>query len=282
MRFVSHVLSLIAASTVLLAQTVASANSCALEFAALDSAFPRLAPQAKLSVEQAIDYLAEFEGHFKSVTDDLQNQLSRATLAGATRSQLQSKFEAERLALQGRLTALTDQTLEASDSFIRQDFESSVETLRRASAGFHRHTLIAIRREQGASFSDISENPELISPRLTYQVPVPDSIFGASAAGKLSVRFSEEVVSELIKAPHESHRFMRSLLKGYIGPHAGDGILRITDQHEDLVEIKFVSKGAHRLIGCRRPGGLIEVLKYYEKRNEGAGGSLKRFAKLCE
>jgi hypothetical protein len=75
---------------------------------------------------------------------------------------------------------------------------------------------------------------------------------------------------------------MRSIVKGYVGPHGGDGILRITDRHEALVEIKFVSKGNSKLIGCRRAGGLIEILRFYEKHNEGAGGSLKRFAKLCD
>jgi hypothetical protein len=275
-------LTSLAAIFLLFSHEKAAANSCALDFASLDAAFPRLTTTDKLGIEGAVDYLAEFEGHLKTVIDSLQTNLTDAGLSGSNRSQIQASLDAESLSIQRRLSTLADQTLESSGSFLPHEFETAVESIRRSALGLQRQTTIAIRRERGATFSEISENPELISSRITYQVPIPDSISGASAAGKLSVRFADEVVSELVKAPHESHRFMRSLMKGYIGPHAGDGILRITDQHEDLVEIKFVSKGAHRLIGCRRSGGLIEILKYYEKKNEGSGGSLKRFAKLCE
>lgn len=261
---------------------LANAGTCALEFANLEIELPRFSISGQVPSEKAIDFLADLETRVQNLASELKVHVANSGLSGSPRSSIQSQLDSETQQLQARVGALIDKTLEDGSQTVGHEFEMATENLRRTAMSLRRNTLIAIRREQGAAFSEIAENPELISSRHTYNVPVPDSISGASAAGRLTVRFSSEVIDELVKAPHESHRFMRSLIKGYVGSHAGDGILRITDQHEDLVEIKFVSKGAHRLIGCRRPGGLIEILKYYEKRNEGAGGSLKRYAKLCD
>lgn len=80
--------------------------------------------------------------------------------------------------------------------------------------------------------TQFAENPELISPLLTYDVPQPNSSTGVQSATKLSVKFNSDVIDELRKDPHSASRFLRSMVKGYVGAHGGDGILRITDQQQ--------------------------------------------------
>lgn len=251
-------------------------------FCALDYASFFKGQQQPLRVEGAIDYLVQFDSTFRAAKDSLRSEITSAALPPGEREALLQDFESKLAAVDSQYENLTNRTLEWSVEEARREFPSMAEGLRRAADNSLLAARTALRREQGASFNELADNPDLISPRLSYEVPQPSSSTGVQSANKLSVKFNAAVIEELRKDPHSASRFLRSMVKGYVGAHGGDGILRITDQHEALVEIKFVSKGNSRLIGCRRAGGLIEILRYYEKHNEGTGGSLKRFAKLCD
>ncbi|MDZ4085010.1 MAG: hypothetical protein U1E10_18860 [Bdellovibrionales bacterium] len=250
---------------------------CALDYATFFKG-----QQQPLRVEGAIDYLVQFDSTFRAAKDGLRSEITSATLPQGERLALLQDFQSKVAAIDSQYESLTNRTLEWSVEEARREFPSMAEGLRRAAENSLSEGRTALRREQGASFNELADNPDLISPRLSYEVPQPSSSTGVQSANKLSVKFNAAVIEELRKDPHSASRFLRSMVKGYVGAHGGDGILRITDQHEALVEIKFVSKGNSRLIGCRRAGGLIEILRYYEKHNEGTGGSLKRFAKLCD
>ncbi len=67
-------------------------------------------------------------------------------------------------------------------------------------------------------------------------------------------------------------RLFRSVKKGIVPPVSGPGVVRLTDVHRNLVEVKIVRKGVTRLIGCLN-GGHLTVMKVYHKRNEGKGGA---------
>ncbi len=236
-----------------------------------------------VTIDRAVDYLVQFDESLSAATSTLRSDISSSSaLTGSQRQALLNEFESRYAAVKDQYEELTNKALEWSVSEAQREFPSRVEALRRSAESTVVQTRTALRREQGASFNELTDNPELISSKLVYEVPQPSSTSGNQSVNKLSVKFNDAVISELRKDPHSASRFLRSMVKGYVGAHAGDGILRITDQHEALVEIKFVSKGNSRLIGCRRAGGLIELLRFYEKHNEGGSGSLKRFAKLCD
>ena len=133
-------------------------------------------------------------------------------------------------------------------------------------------------------FARLIEKPTEIREGTRYEVPQASGVAGSTSAKKLSVSFTREVLDYFGIDLERGSRFLRAIQKGYIGSGSGSGIVRITDHHEDLVEIKVIGgkEGNQRLIGCRRADGYIEVLKVYEKRNEGGGGSLKHFAELCD
>lgn len=134
------------------------------------------------------------------------------------------------------------------------------------------------------SFKDLIETPAQIRVATKYDVPQASGVAGSTSAKKLSVSFTREVLDYFAVDLERGSRFLRAIQKGYIGTGSGSGIVRITDHHEALVEIKVIGgkEGNQRLLGCRRADGYIEILKVYEKRNEGGGGSLKHFAELCE
>ena len=254
-----------------------STTACSIEFASF-----KIGPGQPMQIEDAIEFLVQFDSHLATLSESVTSDFAKANLTTQLREQLKTNFVNQTTKLKADYDQLTNNALEWSVEEARREFPNRAEALRRSAESIFTQTRTALRREQGASFNELADNPDLISPRLSYEVPQPSSSTGVQSANKLSVKFNAAVIDELRKDPHSASRFMRSMIKGYVGAHGGDGILRITDQHEALVEVKFVSKGNSRLIGCRRAGGLIEILRFYEKHNEGTGGSLKRFAKLCD
>ncbi len=134
------------------------------------------------------------------------------------------------------------------------------------------------------SYGQLIEQPELLKIGTVYAVPQASGQGGQASLHKVSVKFSQDVLDYFREDVQRGHRFLRAIQKGYVPGKSGSGIVRITDQHENLVEVKVIggNEGHQRLIGCRHADGVISILKVYEKHNEGGGGALKKFASLCE
>lgn len=251
---------------------------CPEEFASFKLGSP-VGYSRDLKIEQAVDYMVQLESQIESSAKLVRGSFTDSRLPVGLRNQMSGDFERELSDIKKSYESLVDKSLEWSVAEAQVEFAPRAEALRRSAESLFKRSRIAIRRESGATFAEMMDNPELISSRLIYEVPQADSSTGAHAANKLSVRFHQSVIDELRKDHQSSARFFRAMIKGYVGTHSGDGILRITDAGE-LVEVKHMAKN-HRLIGCRRPGGLIELVRYHEKHNDGGSGSLKQYAKLC-
>ncbi len=134
------------------------------------------------------------------------------------------------------------------------------------------------------SYAQLIEQPELLKIGAVYEVPQASGQGGQATLHKVSVKFSKDIIDYFREDVQRGHRFLRAIQKGYVPGKSGSGIVRITDQHENLVEVKVIggNEGHQRLIGCREPDGIISILKVYEKHNEGGSGALKKFASLCD
>lgn len=98
--------------------------------------------------------------------------------------------------------------------------------------------------------------------------------------GLSTVRFTREFVGEFIELePEFGRRFLRAIQRGFKPAASGSGLVRITDVHKALVEVKVIGT-KERLLGCLRSGEL-ELRRVITKRNENKGGALARYRDLC-
>lgn len=163
------------------------------------------------------------------------------------------------------------------------DYQNPMNELRRDLQRTRQYLRFLTQRFEIHNIMELIEEPQMILSNYEYLVPQAYSISGKPSSQKMSVRFSEETAEFIKSDVAGGARFLRSILKGYVPAGSGSGIVRITDQHENLIEIKTIGgrEGNTRLIGCRGAAGSITILKVYEKKNEGGGGSLKKFSLLC-
>ncbi len=97
-----------------------------------------------------------------------------------------------------------------------------------------------------------------------------------------TVSFEDRALKEMQKLDDLTvERLLRSIKKGFVPPVSGPGVVRLTDIHRALVEVKIVKKGVTRLIGCFESGHLY-VKRVYHKRNEGRGSALGNYRDLCD
>lgn len=97
-----------------------------------------------------------------------------------------------------------------------------------------------------------------------------------------TVSFESQALKEMLRLDSLTvERLLRSLKKGFVPPQSGPGVVRLTDLHKNLVEVKIVKKSVTRLIGCFQSGHLI-VKRVYHKRNEGHGRGLGVYRDLCD
>lgn len=113
-----------------------------------------------------------------------------------------------------------------------------------------------------------------IRPGLVYIIENTDRHLG-------SVQFSEDVTGDLEDVDSRfPARLLRAILHGFVGAHSRSGIVRLRDIHKDLVEVKVIGTDL-RVLGCVNKGHLT-LKRMIKKRNENKGGSLARYAYLCE
>lgn len=118
----------------------------------------------------------------------------------------------------------------------------------------------------------IIENPSRLEAESDYQTGDPHL---------KTVSFEDRAVKEMARLDDLTvERLLRSIKKGFVPPVSGPGVVRLTDLHKNLVEVKIVKKGVTRLIGCFEAGHLY-VKRVYHKRNEGRGGALGTYRDLC-
>lgn len=245
--------------------------------------FKGLSPKP-LDANEALDRLAGLESDLSSAETAMPSRIGALKLPSKDAFQLTNEKHLELSTLKSDYETLADDLL--SDDLTRiGNFESRIQNLR---ARLHAVSDLSVSSAptpvKPRPFQELIDSPNLLKASVRYEVPQAAASAGAANVKKLSVSFTREVLDYFGVDAERGPRFLRAIQKGYVGSGAGSGIVRITDQHEALVEIKVIGgkEGHQRLIGCRRSDGYIEILKVYEKRNEGAGGSLKHFAELCE
>ena len=248
--------------------------------------FKNLSP-APVDPSQALDRLVTLETDIATAETTVRNRISSLRLSSKEAFHLTNEKHLEITEIQANYEALTDDLLSETPSRFA-DFESRFQSIK--SRLEHALSFNELKRTATApqastqKFQDLIESPHLLEVATHYEVPQAAAVAGAASAKKLSVSFTREILDYFKADLERGSRFLRAIQKGYTGTASGSGIVRITDHHEALVEIKVIGgkEGHQRLIGCRRSDGYIEILKVYEKRNQGSGGSLKHFAELCD
>jgi hypothetical protein len=239
----------------------------------------------------ALEILVGFEKRLDEAAASIDHSVHHSGIPIADQSKASAERHAQIAAIRVKYEQLSDAVLEAdavpgADAALVANFESQIEELESQLMGVSRTVVFAKPSADIAplAFSDVIEKPSLLKANTHYEVPVANTITGVASAHKLSVNFAPEVLDYFTADSQRGSRFLRAIQKGYVPSGSGSGIVRITDQHEKLVEVKVIggNEGHQRLIGCRQGDGTIAILKVYEKRNEGGGGSLKRFASLCD
>lgn len=229
-----------------------------------------------------LDRLVAFESEFGKAENVINDHIKTLSLPPKDSFRIANEKHLEILKLRAQYETLADDLL-SEDAKRMGSFESRLEQMRER---LERTTDIRAITANPAvrEFKDLIETPTLLRAETRYDVPQASGVAGSASAKKVSVSFTREVLDYFFVDLERGSRFLRAIQKGYIGSGSGSGIVRITDHHEALVEIKVIGgkEGHQRLIGCRRNDGYIEILKVYEKRNEGGGGSLKHFAELCD
>ncbi len=205
-------------------------------------------------------------------------------LEGVEKSRFASERKIEIAAIRSEYERLADAVLsEKPEALIGFDeaYGSLRNRLSEVSNPTSRGTAAAT---SSLSYAQLIEQPELLKTGAVYEVPQASGQGGQASLHKVSVKFSQDVLDYFRDDVQRGHRFLRAIQKGYVPGKSGSGIVRITDQHENLVEVKVIggNEGHQRLIGCRQADGMISILKVYEKHNEGGGGALKKFASLCD
>lgn len=247
--------------------------------------FKTLSP-APVDPSQALDRLVTLETDISNAETTVRNRISSLKLSSKEAFRLTNEKHLEITEIQANYEALTDDLLSETPARFA-DFESRFQSIKSRlehALSFNELKRTLTAPTNGPRFQELIESPQLLEVAAHYDVPQAAAVAGSASAKKLSVSFTREVLDYFKADLERGSRFLRAIQKGYIGTGSGSGIVRITDHHEALVEIKVIGgkEGHQRLIGCRRADGYIEILKVYEKRNEGSGGSLKHFAELCD
>ncbi len=133
------------------------------------------------------------------------------------------------------------------------------------------------------SFSELMGAPQTVKADFIYQLEPSIDSQGNQRKEQRSVQFSQEIVDFFSERPGSPQFFFRAIQQGYVGPFSGAGIMRISDVHPDLIEVKWPNgpEGNYRLMGCRHKAGHLIIKKVYFKRNSGHSGSLAIFRNLC-
>lgn len=228
-----------------------------------------------------LDRLVAFESEIDKAESMIHSRIKALGLSTKDSFHLTNEKHLEVMKIRSQYETLSDDLLSEDIKRIG-DIENRL-TQMRAQLGQTLDVHASTAKPVEYEFKDFIEAPSRIQFGTRYEVPQASGIAGTASAKKLSVSFTREVLNYFSVDLERGSRFLRAIQKGYIGSGSGSGIVRVTDQHEALVEIKVIGgkEGNQRLIGCRRTDGLIEIMRVYEKRNEGGGGSLKHFAELC-
>lgn len=270
----------LAVLVILILTTVKPLRVFAVSDSSCATKFQGVAKEPK-QIASDLDRLIAFETDLQTAYAAIGSQLKTLNLSSKDAFRTANEKHLEILAIRTHYETLADDLLSENIGRIgdfERRFQEIQEQLLKAKEVKAAQPNIAPDR-----FSDLIDAPSRLKAEIQYEVPQAASVAGASSTKKLSVSFSREILDYFNADIERGSRFLRAIQKGYIGTAAGSGIVRITDHHEALVEIKVIGgkEGHQRLIGCRKNEGFIQILKVYEKRNEGAGGSLKHFAALC-
>ncbi len=121
-----------------------------------------------------------------------------------------------------------------------------------------------------SKLTDLIRSPRSLDEKVDYY----------SQSGLL-INFEEKAIKEIVNLDMQTFiRLLRAIQKGFVPAHGGTGIYRATDVHTKFIEVKIVGRGIKRLVGCLDGRKLI-IKRVYAKQNEGKGGSLSKFKKLC-
>ncbi len=165
-----------------------------------------------------------------------------------------------------KIDSLTELVLEEKPvQVIKDAFKQTLEYIR----GLNSSSAQAVIQQSLINWID---RPDKISVDVDYSLPHSNLelvLFEAHAAKDFVVLNKEY-----------GQKLLRGLLKGFVAPKSGSGIVRMTDVHKNFIEVKGLPS-LYRLLGCIE-GNRLRIKKVYHKRNEGAGGSLATFSSLCK
>ncbi|CAN5686243.1 hypothetical protein BH10BDE1_BH10BDE1_00750 [soil metagenome] len=280
--FLTHILFLLGLSVPFFGPRVSWAGdaNCIVSYASIEAL-------ATHEGQQPLEQLVAFESLLESAEKSIDASLHDLHLSAVDRSKLASSRHSLLADIRVQFEGVSDGVLSESPERL-QRFNHDFSTLRQRlieAIDFKKTTGAAVATTETAHpFHSLIETPSLLKTGVTYEVPQAAGHGGEASIHKVSTTFSQDVLDYFKADATRGSRFLRAIQKGYVPSGSGSGIVRITDQHEKLVEIKVIggNEGHQRLIGCRQADGLIHILKVYEKRNEGGGGSLKRYASLCD
>lgn len=242
---------------------------------------PAFALSEVSSVDQAVDHLASLEGLLKETREALTASIVREVKDPRERAKLVAALGDDLQRIDVSLASWVDRVL-SSSTFMAKEFQSDAVKFGHEFEALKSATRFRTKKTLGATFDELVLEPRLITGQREYLVPSRTTITGAESPIQVKVRFSDKVVEQLESLSIERVRhFIKAIEKGYVASRSGSGILKVPDINPNLVEIKVVPGELYRLMGCRRPNGLIEILAVYVKQNDGASGSLSRFASLC-